>query len=158
MIDYTLEHKASFVLRGYGFPMQDLLADQTRFAAEQKLFENTLHIDGRFDKLKKLAKDTREWSVIAQSHGKTWYYFAVESRKAVTDDTRLIKFPESDYIVVTALGEKEAIFDVLTHQAFEKALPKLKGYIYNDGPCVAYRQERRDGSFYGEFWISVVKK
>ncbi|MEW9699470.1 hypothetical protein [Paenibacillus sp. SI8] len=61
----------------------------------------------------------REWSVNEVYQGKPWNYFEVEARKSVADATRIIGFPESEYIVVAGNG---------------------------------------DGTFYGEFWVPVVKK
>ncbi|HBC89880.1 MAG TPA: hypothetical protein DCZ00_00365 [Lactococcus sp.] len=158
MIDYTLEHKPSFILSAYGFPVQASLQDYRTLLLEKELFEKTLRTDGRFDKLKKLAKNDREWSVNDDYYGKAWNYFAVETRKTVKDDSRLIKFPESDYILIAAIADKEAIFERLSHQAFRNILPAMTDYAYLGGSNAAYRQERGDGSYYGEFWLPVVKK
>ena len=118
----------------------------------------SLQNDGRLAKLKKRAKNEREWSVHTDYLGKPWNYFAVESRKELKDDCRLLKFPESNYIVISDTAAKGKIFEHLSHQAFRKILPKVMDYTYLGGPHLAYRQERPDGSYYGEIWLPVIKK
>ena len=102
---------------------------------EKAEFWGVLKADGRFDKLKDAAKDDREWSINEVYQGKPWNYFAVEAGKSVSDATRIIEFLESEYIVVAGNGDKETLFDQLTYRSFG---------------C--------DGTFYGEFWVPVVKK
>ncbi|MDC0815398.1 hypothetical protein POG77_04230 [Lactococcus petauri] len=63
MIDYTLEHKNPFILAAYGFPIQAALQDYRSLALEREIFELSLQNDGRLAKLKKRAKNEREWSV-----------------------------------------------------------------------------------------------
>ncbi len=157
MIDYPLEHKSPFILAAYGFPIQASLQDYRSLALEREIFESSLQKDGRLAKLKKRAKNEREWSVHKDYLGKPWNYFAVESRKELKDDCRLLKFPESNYIVISDTAAKGKIFEHLSHQAFRKILPKVMDYTYLGGPHLAYRQERPDGSYYGEIWLPVVK-
>ena len=158
MIDYTLEHKNSFILSAYGFPIQASLQDYHSLALEREVFETSLQKNGRLAKLKKSAKNEREWSVHTDYLGKPWNYFAVESRKGLKEDCRLLKFPENDYIVIADTADKGKIFEHLSYQAFRKILPKVVDYAYLGGPHLAYRQERSDGSYYGEIWLPVVKK
>ena len=56
MIDYTLEHKNSFILSAYGFPIQASLQDYHSLALEREVFETSLQKNGRLAKLKKALK------------------------------------------------------------------------------------------------------
>ncbi|MFD2368862.1 GyrI-like domain-containing protein [Brevibacillus sp. GCM10020057] len=158
MADYTIEHKKSFTLTAYGFPIQSNFQDMSALQKEKAEFWCRLKADGRFDKLKAAAKDDREWSVNEVYQGKPWNYFAVEARKSVADATRIIEFPESEYVVVAGNGEKEALFDQLTYHAFSEVLPRITDYAYIGGPNATFRKDNGDGTFYGEFWVPVVRK
>lgn len=158
MTDYTLEHKQSFTLTAYGVSLQSNFQDMTALQKEKAEFWGKLKADGRFNKLKDAAKDEREWSVNEVYQGKPWNYFAVEAGKSVADATRVIEFPESDYIVVAGNGDKETLFDQLTFHAFNEVLAKVTDYAYIGGPNATYRNDNGDGTFYGEFWVPVVKR
>lgn len=76
----------------------------------------------------------------------------------MADATRIIEFPESEYIVVAGTGEKDTLFDQLTFRAFGEILPQITDYAYIGGPNATYRRDNGNGTFYGEFWVPVVKK
>lgn len=158
MANYSIEFKKSFTLTAYGFSIRSNFQDAPALQKEKAEFWGGLKADGRFGKLKAAAKDDREWSVNEVYQGKPWNYFAVEAGKAVADATRIIEFPESEYIVVAGTGDKEALFDQLTYRAFGEVLPQVTDYAYIGGPNATYRQGNGDGHFYGEFWVPVVKK
>jgi predicted transcriptional regulator YdeE len=158
MTAYTLEHKPAFTLTGYGFTIQADFQDAPALMKEKSEFWGGLLADGRFDKLKKAANDAREWSVNEVYQGKPWNYFAVKTTEKITDATRLIEFPDSEYIVVSGEGDKDTLFDQLTYRAFGEVLGQVNDYAYVGGPNATYREAKEDGSFYGEFWVPVVKK
>ncbi|EFM11047.1 conserved hypothetical protein [Paenibacillus curdlanolyticus YK9] len=158
MAEYTLEQKKSFTLTGYGFSIQSNFQDMAALQKEKAEFWGGLKADGRFAKLKGAAKNDREWSVNEVYQGKPWNYFAVESGKTVADATRIIEFPESEYIVVGGNGDKETLFDELTYRAFGEVLSQNTDYAYIGGPNATFRKDNGDGTFYGEFWVPVVKK
>lgn len=78
-------------------------------------------------------KNHREWSVNEVYQGKPWNYFAVETHSTVDNATRLIEFPDSEYIVVSGSGPKDELFDQLTYQAFGEVLSQIKDYAYIGG-------------------------
>ncbi len=158
MADYTLEHKPSFTLTAYGFSIRSNFQDMAAMQKEKAEFWGKLKADGRYNKLKNAAADDREWSVNEVYQGKPWNYFAVEAKKSVTDATRVIEFPDSEYIVVAGTGDKEALFDQLTYRAFGEVLSRITDYAYIGGPNATYRKDNGDGTFYGEFWVPVVKR
>lgn len=158
MAVYTIEHKKSFTLTAYGFSIRSNVQDMLALQKEKAEFLHQLKADGRFDKLKDAAKDNREWSVNEVYQGKPWNYFAVEAGKLVDDATRIIEFPESEYIVVAGNGDKETLFDQLAYRGFFEVLAKITDYVYIGGPNATYREDNGDGTFYGEFWVPVVKK
>ncbi len=158
MANYTLEHKKSFTLTAYGFSIRANFQDMPALQQEKAEFWIGLKTDGRFAQLKDAAKNDREWSVNEVYQGKPWNYFAVEANKSVSDATRIIEFPESEYIVVAGNGDKETLFDQLTYRAFGEVLSQITDYAYIGGPNATYRQDNGDGTFYGEFWVPVVKK
>lgn len=158
MADYTLERKKSFTLTAYGFSIRSSFQDVAALQKEKSEFWGNLKADGRYQKLKNAAKDDREWSVNEVYQGKPWNYFAVEAGKSVADATRIIEFPESEYLVLAGYGDKEALFDQLTYRAFGEVLPNVTDYAYIGGPNATYRQDNGDGTYYGEFWVPVVKK
>ncbi|MDG6189632.1 hypothetical protein [Lactococcus formosensis] len=53
MIDYTLEHKNSFILSAYGFPIQASLQDYHSLALEREVFETSLQKKWSFSKTQK---------------------------------------------------------------------------------------------------------
>lgn len=143
-------------MTAYGFQFS-LIFKTCQLCKRKTEFWDKLKADGRFNKLKTAAKDDREWSVNEVYQGKPWNYFAVEAGKSVADATRFIEFPESEYIVVAGNGDKETLFDQLTYRAFGEVLPQITDYAYIGGPNATYRKDSGDGSFYGEFWVPVVK-
>lgn len=158
MTEYKIEHRAAFQLTGYGFTIQAPFTDFAALSAEKKTFWQELADNGRFAKLKKVAADSLEWSVNEVYQGKPWNYFAVETADNVTDATRLIEFPDSDYVIVSANGDKETLFDQLTGLAFGQVLGEISDYAYVGGPNGTYRIENADGSWSGAILIPVVKK
>jgi Bacterial transcription activator, effector binding domain. len=158
MATYTLERKKSFALTAYGFSIRSNFQNMSEVQKEKAEFWGRLKADGRYHKLKEAAKDDREWSVNEVYQGKPWNYFAVEAGKSVADATRIIEFPESEYIVVAGTGEKDMLFDQLTFRAFGEILPQITDYAYIGGPNATYRRDNGNGTFYGEFWVPVVKK
>jgi len=158
MSNYKIEHKPAFVLAGYGFTIQADFTDFQKLAEEKVSFWAGLQADGRFDKLKKLAKTPLEWSVNEVFQGQPWNYFAVEPSSDVEYASRMIEFPDSDYLVIEGQGEKEGIFDQLSGQAFGQVLPSLTDYAYIGGPNGTFREALADGTYRGEIWIPVVAK
>jgi predicted transcriptional regulator YdeE len=158
MTNYRIEKRSAFVLTGYGFTIESDFSDYQALAAEKSAFWKGILADGRFDKLKGLAKDGLEWSVNEVYQGKPWNYFAVETEENVEDATRLIEFPASDYVVVSATARKDELFDQLSGLAFGQVLGEIKDYAYVGGPNGTYRKANEDGTFYGEIWIPVVQK
>ncbi|PCR99809.1 GyrI-like domain-containing protein [Lactococcus fujiensis] len=158
MANYTLVHKTGFTLTGYGFVITAPFQDSQALISEKNKFWNDLQVTGKFDDLKKVAKNHREWSVNEVYQGKPWNYFAVETHSTVDNATRLIEFPDSEYIVVSGSGPKDELFDQLTYQAFGEVLSQIKDYAYIGGPNATYREKNTDGTYYGEFWVPVVKK
>ncbi|MCL2113175.1 GyrI-like domain-containing protein [Lactococcus protaetiae] len=158
MLEYTLEHKTAFSLVGYGFTIQADFQNPQALIAEKNEFWQSLKYDGRFEKLKNSAKNELEWSVNEVYQGQPWNYFAVETSKTIADATRIIEFPESEYIVVSGNGAPETLFDELTYRAFGEVLSQITDYAYIGGPNATYRKLNEDGTAYGEFWVPVVKK
>ncbi|QJC50447.1 AraC family transcriptional regulator [Paenibacillus albicereus] len=158
MAAYALEFKKSFTLTAYGFSIQSKVQDRQAMHKEKAEFWDKLKTDGRFSKLKEAAKNDREWSVNEVYRGTAWNYFAVEAGRSVPDATRIIEFPESEYIVVAGSGDKETLFDELTYRAFGEVLAQVTDYAYVGGPNATYREDSGDGTFYGEFWVPVVKR
>ncbi|MQW23384.1 MULTISPECIES: GyrI-like domain-containing protein [unclassified Lactococcus] len=158
MSEYQLIHHGAFRLVGYGFTIQSNFQEMEALKAEKENFWQGLKSDGRFDQLKKIAKDEREWSVNEVYQGKPWNYFAVQTSKIPTDITRIIEFPESDYIVVAGEGAKDELFDELTYRAFSSVLTTITDYAYIGGPNATFRVQNEDGNYSGEFWVPVVKK
>ncbi|MDR0297768.1 MAG: GyrI-like domain-containing protein [Streptococcaceae bacterium] len=161
-MDYKIEHKAAFTLTGYGTSLEAAFAggktDFAAIAAQKASFWNGLIDDGRFHKLKKVAKNTLEWSVNEVYQGKPWNYFAVETASEIADATRLVEFPDSDYVVIEGTGDAATLFDMLAGQAFGQILPALTDYAYVGGPNGTYRAENADGSYSGAILIPVVAK
>src|SRR5690606_22360407 len=135
---HTIERKPSFTLTAYGFSIRSDFQDLSALRQEKAAFWGQLKADGRFHKLKDAAKDDREWSVNEVYQGKPWNYFAVEAGKSVDDATRIIEFPESEYIVVAGHGDKEALFDQLTYRAFGEVLAQVTDYAYIGGPNATF--------------------
>jgi predicted transcriptional regulator YdeE len=158
MANYSIEMKKSFTLTAYGYTIQSNFQDMQAMQKEKAAFWDSLKADRRYDKLKSAAKNDREWSVNEVYQDKPWNYFAVEAGSSVPDATRVIEFPEGEYIVVAGTGDKETLFDQLTYQAFGEVLPAVTDYAYIGGPNATYRQDRGDGTYYGEFWAPVVRK
>lgn len=87
------------------------------------------------------------------------YYVGVMTKETLPEATRMIEFPEGEYIVVEGeAGDDKELSDTLTGKTFGEVLMKVTEVAYVGGPNAAVVMEERDGGVYGEMWVPVVRK
>ncbi|MBB3128199.1 putative transcriptional regulator YdeE [Paenibacillus rhizosphaerae] len=159
MTQFTLEEKDSFIVLGIG---TELKSDYTDFAGinkEKADFWSAVEEDGRLDTLKSIAANDYIFAVNEAVNNKMMYYAGVMTDASLPEATRMIQFPQGEYLVVK--GEA-ATSDELSNQlagvAFGQVLPAAKDFAYVGGPNASVEMGQRDGVVFGEMWIPVVKK
>ncbi|MFD1176437.1 GyrI-like domain-containing protein [Paenibacillus puldeungensis] len=161
MADYTLESKDSFIVFGLG---TELKSDYTDFAGlnKEKLdFWQAVSQDGRIDTLKAMAANDYVFAVNEAVNNKLMYYAGVmtEALPPAPEESRVIQFPKGEYLVVKGEGETaDELSNKLTGLAFGQVLPEATNFAYVGGPNAAVVMGQRNGLFFGEMWIPVVRK
>ena len=159
MAQYTLEEKDSFIVLGIGTELKSDYTDYAGINKEKAEFWSTVEEDGRLDTLKSIAANDFIFAVNEAVNNKMMYYAGVMTDASLPEATRMIQFPQGEYLVVK--GEAPTSNDLsnqLAGVAFGQVLPEAKDYAYVGGPNATVEMGQRDGVVFGEMWIPVVKK
>ncbi|WP_163140347.1 GyrI-like domain-containing protein [Bacillus sp. 22-7] len=159
MAIYTLEEKESFTVLGIGTELKSDYTDYAGINQEKADFWQAVKQDGRLDKLKALATNDYIFVVNEAVNNKMMHYAGVMTKASLPEATRLIQFPEGEYLIVKGeAGTSEELSNMLTGIAFGQALPEATDYAYVGGPNASVEMGQRNGMVFGEMWIPVVKK
>lgn len=159
MANYTLEEKNSFTVLGFGIEIKSDYMDQVGINEEKADFWHTVNQDGTLEKLKAIAKNNSIFIVNEAINNKMMHYVGVMTDETLPEATRLIQFPEGEYIVVKGeANTDEELSNKLTGIAFGEVLMKVTDVSYIGGPNAAVLMGQEDGLVYGEMWIPVVRK
>lgn len=159
MANYTLEEKDSFIVLGIGVDLKSHYTDQAGLNKEKADFWEAVKHDGRLDALKAVATNDYIFAVSEAVNNKMMYYAGVMTETTLPDATRVIQFPKGEYLVVKGEAKTaQELSDTLTGIAFGQALPAAEEVAYVGGPNAAVEMGQRDGLFFGEMWIPVVRK
>lgn len=159
MAQYTLEEKDSFIVLGIGTELKSDYTDYAGINKEKAEFWSTVEEDGRLNTLKSIAANDFIFAVNEAVNNKMMYYAGVMTDASLPEATRMIQFPQGEYLVVK--GEAPTSNDLsnqLAGFAFGQVLPEAKDYAYVGGPNATVEMGQRDGVVFGEMWIPVVKK
>ncbi|WP_433620377.1 GyrI-like domain-containing protein [Paenibacillus cellulositrophicus] len=159
MAQYTLEEKDSFIVLGIGTELKSDYTDYAGINKEKAEFWSAVEEDGRLDTLKSIAANDFIFAVNEAVNNKMMYYAGVMTDASLPEATRMIQFPQGEYLVVK--GEAPTSNDLsnqLAGFAFGQVLPEAKDYAYVGGPNATVEMGQRDGVVFGEMWIPVVKK
>ncbi|MET3849464.1 MULTISPECIES: GyrI-like domain-containing protein [unclassified Paenibacillus] len=159
MAQYTLEEKDSFIVLGIGTELKSDYTDYAGINKEKAEFWSAVEEDGRLDTLKSIAANNFIFAVNEAVNNKMMYYAGVMTDASLPEATRMIQFPQGEYLVVK--GEAPTSNDLsnqLAGVAFGQVLPEAKDYAYVGGPNATVEMGQRDGVVFGEMWIPVVKK
>ncbi|MCM2998778.1 GyrI-like domain-containing protein [Paenibacillus cellulositrophicus] len=159
MAQYTLEEKDSFIVLGIGTELKSDYTDYAGINKEKTEFWSAVEEDGRLDTLKSIAANDFIFAVNEAVNNKMMYYAGVMTDASLPEATRMIQFPQGEYLVVK--GEAPTSNDLsnqLAGVAFGQVLPEAKDYAYVGGPNATVEMGQRDGVVFGEMWIPVVKK
>lgn len=159
MAQYTLEEKGSFIVLGIGTELKSDYTDYAGINKEKAEFWSAVEEDGRLDTLKSIAANDFIFAVNEAVNNKMMYYAGVMTDASLPEATRMIQFPQGEYLVVK--GEAPTSNDLsnqLAGVAFGQVLPEAKDYAYVGGPNATVEMGQRDGVVFGEMWIPVVKK
>ncbi|MDT2759126.1 GyrI-like domain-containing protein [Enterococcus xiangfangensis] len=159
MKNYTLEEKESFIVLGIG---TELKSDYTDFAGinrEKSTFWQTLEQNGKLKALKAVAANDYIFAVSEAVNNKMMYYAGVMTDVTLSEESRVIQFPQGDYLVVKGEGATvDELNNTLAGIAFGQVLPTVTDFAYVGGPNAAVMMGEQNGSVVGEMWIPVVKK
>lgn len=159
MANYTLEEKESFTVLGIGTELKSDYTDYAGINQEKADFWQAVKQDGRLDKLKALATNDYIFVVNEAVNNKMMHYAGVMTEASLPEATRLIQFPEGEYLIVKGeAATSEELSNMLTGIAFGQALPEATDYAYVGGPNASVDMGQRNGMVFGEMWIPVVKK
>ncbi|MBM7711169.1 GyrI-like domain-containing protein [Enterococcus xiangfangensis] len=159
MKNYTLEEKESFIVLGIG---TELKSDYTDFAGinrEKSTFWQTLEQNGKLKSLKAVAANDYIFAVNEAVNNKMMYYAGVMTDVTLSEESRVIQFPQGDYLVVKGEGATvDELNNTLAGIAFGQVLPTVTDFAYVGGPNATVMMGEQNGSVVGEMWIPVVKK
>lgn len=159
MANYMLEEKDSFIVLGIGTELQSDYTDYAGINKEKADFWEAVKQDGRLDTLKTIAANDYIFAVNEAVNNKMMHYAGVMTEASVPEATRVIQFPKGEYLVVKGEGRTaEELSNMLTGIAFGQVLPEAKNIAYVGGPNATVEMGQRNGLFYGEMWIPVVRK
>ena len=159
MAAYILEEKGSFTVLGFG---TELKSDYTDFAGldkEKSDFWQTVSQDGRLDTLKALAINDYIFAVNEAVNNKMMHYAGVMTDASAPEEARVIQFPKGEYLVVKGEGKtSDELNNKLSGLTFGQVLPEAKNFAYVGGPNATVEMGQRNGLFFGEMWVPVVRK
>ncbi|WP_062109825.1 GyrI-like domain-containing protein [Bacillus niameyensis] len=159
MTDYTLEVKDSFTVLGIGTELKSHYTDFAGINKEKADFWQAIKQDGKLDTLKAVATNDYIFAVNEAVNNKMMYYAGVMTEASVPEASRVIQFPQGEYVVVKGEAQTAAeLSNHLTGIAFGQVLPGAKDFAYVGGPNTTVEMGERNGLVYGEIWIPVVKK
>lgn len=158
MANYTVEEKDGFTVLGIGTEIKSDYRDQAGINKEKADFWQAVNQDGTLDKLKKVALNDHVFIVNEAVNNKMMHYAGVMTNESLPEATRLIQFPEGEYIVVKGeANTDEALSNKLTNMAFGEALMSVTDVAYVGGPNAAVLMGQENDLVYGEMWIPVVR-
>ncbi|MEH7123493.1 GyrI-like domain-containing protein [Bacillus sp. JJ1532] len=161
MANYTIEEKDSFTVLGTGTELKSDYRDYAGINKEKADFWQAVSQDGRLDTLKAIATNDYVFIVNEAVNNKMMHYAGVMTEAAAPElgETRVIQFPKGEYLVVKGEGNTlDELSNKVTGIAFGQALQEANNVAYVGGPNAAVVMEQRNGVFYGEMWIPVVRK
>ncbi len=159
MANYTLEEKDSFTVLGFGIEIKSDYTDPVGINKEKADFWQAVHQDGRLEKLKTVGNNDYIFVVNEAVNNKMMHYVGVMTDETLPEATRLIQFPEGEYIVVKGeANTDEELSNKLTGMAFGEVLMEVTDVSYVGGPNTAVLMGQEDDLTYGEMWIPVVRK
>lgn len=159
MANYKLVEKESFTVLGIGTELKSDYTDYVGINKEKADFWQAVQEDGSLDKLKAIATNDYIFVVNEAVNNKMMHYAGVMTKETLPEATRLIQFPEGEYLIVEGeANTDEELSNKLTGMAFGEALVEANQVAYVGGPNAAVVMEQRDGLVYGEMWIPVVRK
>lgn len=158
MANYTIEGKDGFTVLGFGTELTSDYTDQAGINKEKADFWQAVNQDGRLEQLKTVATNDYIFIVNEAVNNKMMHYAGVMTKETLPEATRLIQFPEGEYIVVKAeANTNEELSNKLTGIAFGEVLMEATDVSYVGGPNAAVLMGEKDGSVHGEMWIPVVR-
>lgn len=87
------------------------------------------------------------------------HYIGVMTEQTLPEADRLIEFPEGEYVVVKGEGKTfEELSNTLTGTTFGQALAEASEVEYIGGPHTVVVMGQKDGLYFGEMWVPVVRK
>ena len=129
MKNYTLEEKESFIVLGIG---TELKSDYTDFAGinrEKSTFWQTLEQNGKLKSLKAVAANDYIFAVNEAVNNKMMYYAGVMTDVTLSEESRVIQFPQGDYLVVKGEGATvDELNNTLAGIAFGQVLPTVTDF------------------------------
>ncbi|OZB95422.1 GyrI-like domain-containing protein [Paenibacillus sp. XY044] len=159
MTQYALEVKDGFTVLGIGTELKSHYTDFAAMNKEKADFWGTVEQDGTLDTLKGIAANDYIFAVNEAVNNKMMYYAGVMTDASLPEATRMIQFPEGEYLVVKGEAKTaEELGNQLAGVAFGQVLPEAQDYAYVGGPNATVEMGQRDGVVFGEMWIPVVKK
>ena len=159
MLDYILEEKGSFTVLGFGTELKSDYKDFAGLNKEKSDFWQNISRDGRLDRLKALAINDYIFAVNEAVNNKMMHYAGVMTEASAPEEARVIQFPNGEYLVVKGEGKTSGeLNNKLSGLAFGQVLPEAKNFAYVGGPNATVEMGQRNGLFFGEMWIPVVRK
>ncbi|WP_151733427.1 GyrI-like domain-containing protein [Paenibacillus tengchongensis] len=159
MANYTLEEKDAFTVLGIGTELESEYTDYSGINKEKEDFWSAVRQDGRLATLQAIAANDYIFTVNEAVNNKMMHYAGVLTEATIPEATRVIHFPKGSYLVVQGEGKtSQELSNTLTGIAFGQVLTGATDFAYVGGPNAAVEMGQRDGVFFGEMWIPVVKK
>ncbi|SFS56250.1 Predicted transcriptional regulator YdeE, contains AraC-type DNA-binding domain [Paenibacillus sp. 453mf] len=159
MSNYVIEEKESFIVLGIGTELTSDYTDYAGINKEKSDFWRTIEQDGRFERLKSVAENDYVFAVNEAVNNKMMYYAGVMTEATLPEQTRVIQFPEGEYLIVRGEANTPGeLSNMLTGIAFGQVLPEANHIAYVGGPNATVEMGEREGVYYGEMWIPVVRK
>lgn len=156
---YAIEEKDRFTVLGIGAELKSDYMDQAGITKEKESLWQAVLEDGRLEKLKSVAANDFIFAVNEAYNDKMMHYIGVMTEQTLPEADRLIEFPEGEYVVVKGEGKTfEELSNTLTGTTFGQALAEASEVEYIGGPNTVVVMGQKDGLYFGEMWVPVVRK
>ena len=158
MTNYTIEEKESFTVLGIGTEIKSHYTDFVGVNEEKSTFWQKVNEDGTLDTLQSIATNDFIFVVNEAINNKMMHYVGVMTETQLPEATRMIQFPKGKYLVVKGeAATAEELSNTLTAITFGQVLAEVNDFSYVGGPNTSVAMGQKNGMYFGEMWIPLVR-
>lgn len=160
MNNFSIEKKAAFRVIGFKTALTDGTGIHSpHYSGQKTAFFKSVIDNGQMAAIRPLAEGPYGYAAAAVENGTVYYYAGVQSSQPLPEHADEVRFPESEYLIVTGSGGLSRLaFDKLEDQAFGAILTDTSEYEYSGAPIAEILLNGNPADAEVEVWVPVQKR